>query len=1199
MKVTPEYISSLVNFYSNNEKPEWKYSPSGKDMRNLQVLGTAKVNNLLYSEGIALLADEVGMGKTIQSLAVCAALWNQKPDARILILAPRDEIAQNWMNEYHTFIRHHYRANDNIVKSISGQEPVHKMVYCENLYRLVHEIQQDWGHLFIGKISSFSSLLSRKDIVGRLEKLHIRNTARVRKLEGLRNSELNQEVALLLRKEILSHAKEQKPYFDLLIIDEAHYFRNKANDSLRVNTASQFFGNPSDPHTVPIAQKVLLLTATPNHSSSKDIGSIISYFSDKYIDKHYKEILDKICIRRLRRLSEKGFNKYNYRDEISSESSFDKNPLAELFFGLYQHELAKELNQKKQQRGRGGSGRQMMKYLEGVEFIPSEKRENNEGNQEMESNAISTDFSTGSDSEILLDLSNKFSEIFETAPGHPKYNRLVEDLTSKHVNEKAVVFVRRIPSVFEIANRVMEHYDQRMWSFFQGLPFATIPVSKLNRQRFNRSIGVDVEYAETEDIASEKIEPESNIPSSKVLNLFKKMENDRVKATHATNFRLRFNHSKPGIFTLFFSPGQDYFDQPYENIISHRFEKGNDREENFFNSALIHRTVKIEQGTAKDILNSLLSKNPLPKEKVTKKGPIPTLLTLFWEVFLTDPDIPVNYINSVRTGYSSFTYYEREAFSAFIEKGILLASEGVVWLYRIYLSLADKGEQPNALYVKFTKKVREGLRHQRMYHQIAESILHFRQIYSKEFSINGNKRLLEETWDSFNNAQPIYPYNADNSSKKILRCFNTPFFPDYLVATSVLQEGVNLQYFCNTIYHYGMAWTPGDNEQRIGRIDRMFGKIERLLKESADSTLKIYYPYLRDTIDEEQLARFVKRKYKEEQLLDMGMAYEEKADFVPEENDNNAWKVFLRSPEKKEISDPFPVLPDEFEGIQIVKRSKKAYSLNAFFHSIVKSISALKSFQPETYIIKQQEEYRVLVDPILTGGRKQPVVIELLYDPIGSGSLGRSVYCLQMKTPLAPFSKFRQLKTSFNSNASIQALYRPGIKLSIDPSHSGGNNWGIYMAYELPLFITDISINPLSGDEVQEAFTSLIACADKTEIEIFGRDLQKEELNLSADLFKDFSHQELRKAHKQQTVHRWKTRGEYHLLEADYEIKDESFDMEKQSLLMNHNTLYVKTFCQNEHWKHQVAYMTKDAHQEELDLLEKHFIVFLNRRDWK
>ena len=53
-----------------------------------------------------ILADEVGMGKTIQALAVCALLWRFNPDARILVLSPNHSVADNWVNEYKTFITH-------------------------------------------------------------------------------------------------------------------------------------------------------------------------------------------------------------------------------------------------------------------------------------------------------------------------------------------------------------------------------------------------------------------------------------------------------------------------------------------------------------------------------------------------------------------------------------------------------------------------------------------------------------------------------------------------------------------------------------------------------------------------------------------------------------------------------------------------------------------------------------------------------------------------------------------------------------------------------------------------------------------------------------------------------------------------------------------------------------------------------------
>ena len=212
-----------------------------------------------------------------------------------------------------------------------------------------------------------------------------------------------------------------KPYFDLVVIDEAHYFRHKESDSFRVNAATRFFGDPSDPNSCPIADKVLLLTATPNHSSSRDILKIVSYFTTQFDTKNYQEILDTICIRRLRRLGINSLNKYNYRKEIESESNFNNNPLSELFFALYQHELAKKVNKDEQDRKKkGGGSSRMLKYLEGVEFIPTER---STAPEEGENENLHNDFNVGSDTDILLELSQTYQTIFGNTPSHPKYDK--------------------------------------------------------------------------------------------------------------------------------------------------------------------------------------------------------------------------------------------------------------------------------------------------------------------------------------------------------------------------------------------------------------------------------------------------------------------------------------------------------------------------------------------------------------------------------------------------------------------------------------------------------------------------------------------------------------------------------------------------------------------------------------------------------
>lgn len=1191
--ITPEYIDQLINFYPGASKDEWQFNVDALDMRNLQIKGSAHIFNLLKLHKIALLADEVGMGKTIQSLAVISALLHEKPNARILILAPRDEIAKNWEKEYQTFVRYHYRYQDNIIKSVTGSNPVRKMVYCPNLYYLTHEVQQGWGQIFIGKISSFSSLLARKDVKLWLEDLGIKNLSRIDSLS--KKEDINNEVAHLLRSEILRHAEEGKPYFDLVVIDEAHYFRRKEGESLRVQSANTFFGDPKNPKAQPIAENVLLLTATPNHSSSKDISNIVSYFTNKFVDKEYKDILDTICVRRLRRLSKESLNKYNYREEKESQSNFENNPLSETFFALYQHELAKKVSQTKGKTGRGVS--RMMKYLEGVEFLPYEKDSDKEDSSDQN---LTTDFSKGEDAEILLDISKKYYEIFSSNPNHPKYDKLVNDLTSNHAEEKALVFVRRIPSVFEIAKRVLEHYDRRMWLNLQNEELVKLQYEKLDRKAFNILISLDKLEDDEDDLnlpENEITEVEGNIPSSKVFNLFKVIKNGQIVRTSASNFRLRFNSSKPGIYAMFFSPGANYFDLKYSNLISHRFEVGKKQLENYFLSTFKHRSDLIEDANvSKDLQSAVMPKQPIDGELETKSEQFETLFTIFWDVFLNDEQIVEADKQLIKNTYQSYNYYEKEALSSFIEKGTLLASEGLIWMYKIFRALNDENG-PIDHYQKFTVEIKKELKSTRLYYQIQDSIRHFKSIYSKVFGINSNRALLDQSWDSFNNAQPIYPYNADNSSRSVLNSFNTPFFPDILVATSVLQEGVNLQYFCKNIYHYGMAWTPGDNEQRIGRIDRMFGKIERDLNKERNSTLPIYYPYLKDTIDEEHLAKFIKRKYREESLIDLGKAFKDSADFSLEENNNDNWREYLRAPKENNIEDPFPVSKSHFVNVKEVKFKHSTFSFTKLHHSIINAITELIEYKPKVHFIEQENNSKIIIDPTLRNNRKQPVIIETIFDPIGTGYLGESIYCLRMKTPLAPVTKLKHFKQTFYADDLIQKSYSPGIKLCMDISQTGGSLWGIYMAVELPFFIRDINENPLSKEEVKNGFSKLIECADLTEKHIFdNQDLQLESLNLPIPENKELESVHLRNSGETNYTPNWKKQDQNYILESEYWLY--VFDMEKKSMMENHNNLYVKTCIKKNKWILQTAYLADDAQKSEIDILANHHKVVVNNLGW-
>jgi len=81
--------------------------------------------------------------------------------------------------------------------------------------------------------------------------------------------------------------------------------------------------------------------------------------------------------------------------------------------------------------------------------------------------------------------------------------------------------------------------------------------------------------------------------------------------------------------------------------------------------------------------------------------------------------------------------------------------------------------------------------------------------------------------------------------RTLLLTFNTPLFPEILVASRVLAEGVDLHLSCRHVIHHDLDWNPSLLEQRTGRVDRMGCKAEQ-----AGTSIQVYLPYVAATQDE-------------------------------------------------------------------------------------------------------------------------------------------------------------------------------------------------------------------------------------------------------------------------------------------------------------------------------------------------------------
>lgn len=91
-----------------------------------------------------------------------------------------------------------------------------------------------------------------------------------------------------------------------------------------------------------------------------------------------------------------------------------------------------------------------------------------------------------------------------------------------------------------------------------------------------------------------------------------------------------------------------------------------------------------------------------------------------------------------------------------------------------------------------------------------------------------------------------------DTRRRLMQTFNTPFFPEVLIASSVMAEGVDLHRDCRHVIHHDLDWNPSVLEQRAGRVDRVGSKAER-----TGRNIQVFEPFLAATQDE-RLYRVVK-----------------------------------------------------------------------------------------------------------------------------------------------------------------------------------------------------------------------------------------------------------------------------------------------------------------------------------------------------
>lgn len=312
-ELTAGQIRSFINFDGGEH-----VDVEGTQQSRAQSEGVAALWHLLRSKGFAYLADEVGMGKTRQAMAVIALQLLEDPNAQVVIVCPGQTLQRQWLGEWDAFLRSCYKLVDNRLRSAVTGLPVSRVAMHERLSDFAHTLQLNERRIHLLRYSSFSRPLSfgvlpRNGEID-LNAVFATYAAALIPLSAEPSTKDRQALqhaltpgtVLLAAREELIHALSDRYAtqvghllcargISLAVFDEAQYLRHIGN--LQNRHIRQVFR----PH----ARRWLFLSATPLHSGPGDLRSLDAYLGDppsvENQAPHCARCAPKGALRRLRR----------------------------------------------------------------------------------------------------------------------------------------------------------------------------------------------------------------------------------------------------------------------------------------------------------------------------------------------------------------------------------------------------------------------------------------------------------------------------------------------------------------------------------------------------------------------------------------------------------------------------------------------------------------------------------------------------------------------------------------------------------------------------------------------------------------------------------------------------------------------------------------------------------------------------------
>ena len=471
-----------------------------------QLEGTVAAHNMLAENRVAYIADEVGMGKTYVALGVMGLVRHFRPDARMLVVAPRENIQRKWVKELGNFVRNNWRVIDNRVKSVQGT-PANRPTVCHSLASFAHELTINDSRDFFLRMTSFSLALrdpTRRKRYGDQLRYY---------LPWLPKSALSSANEREFREQFGRGLNALVPDIELLVVDEAHNLkkgfgsRGDKHVSNRNRILGLTLGHPSG--TVhyswcrPRVKRVLCLSATPfeydygdlwrqldvlgaaevqvGDAGKRRMFPVSGLAAGDFDEDTKREIASELLIRRVTYLDIGGekHTKNMYRREwrYGGFRRFDKpirfeDPRQRLIVGLVQKKVAEVLGDERfGNHFQIGMLSSFESFLETVSRVRKKQlaaeetdreRVEGEGDQATFDGRQTPDEEErrGADTRVLNALIESYRQRFQQGLPHPKLDAAVRSLASAFkTGDKALVFVRRVATVAELARRLDREFD--------------------------------------------------------------------------------------------------------------------------------------------------------------------------------------------------------------------------------------------------------------------------------------------------------------------------------------------------------------------------------------------------------------------------------------------------------------------------------------------------------------------------------------------------------------------------------------------------------------------------------------------------------------------------------------------------------------------------------------------------------------------